>query len=142
MDTQYAFFYTLYPFQDCLISAWTDFITCLIKETSAFVFFVIVFQFICLSMFQYSAWPNIQRKKILIQRKLLRNRYTYKTESSRCFFPCSWFLRKQQRALVFLSKQAMESIHADFKRTWEKYLEQKKHSEHSSRFLRALLTRA
>ena len=54
------------------------------------------------------------------------------------FFHVVNFCEKTQKALGSFNQQAMEFVHADLKRTWEKYRMQKKYSEYPSRLLRVL----
>lgn len=48
------------------------------------------------------------------------------------------FCVEHQRGLAFFSEQAVESVHADFKKTWNKYKVDKSHPSYSRRLLQAV----
>ena len=50
----------------------------------------------------------------------------------------SYFCLKNKKGLGFYSEQATESVHADFKKTWNKYKVKKSHPDYSNRLLKAV----
>lgn len=49
-----------------------------------------------------------------------------------------YFCGKHEKGLGYYSEQAMESVHADFKKTWNKYKVDKSHPNYSERLLKAI----
>jgi hypothetical protein len=54
------------------------------------------------------------------------------------FFHVEEFCSKNQRALGFYSEQAMESVHYEFKKFWEKHKVKETHTEYSKHLLNAV----
>lgn len=55
------------------------------------------------------------------------------------FYHIENFCENSKRGLGFYSEQAMESVHSDFKTTWNKYKVSESHSDYNSRFLNIIV---